>query len=106
MGLRFRGSVQKTLTETMGMGTERLERVETGVDETRQALVQFSEAVAEYATHLQSHTSAVRGMSEGSESLVEAVKRQNKILTRLDETLGGDGSPQSSWPFINKSRRW
>ena len=66
---------------------ERLDGIETGINETRDSLQQFSAAIAEYGTHLQSHTSTVQAMSAASLSLVEAVERQNAVLERLESTL-------------------
>ena len=94
MGTWTRRSAQQALTETVGLDTGRLDRVESGVNETREALVQFSRAIAEYATHLQSHTAAVQGMSEGSQGLVSAVQVQNEVLAQLKEALDNGASTQ------------
>ena len=98
IGTWARRSTQKALTETIGLETGRLERVESGVDETREALVQFSRAIAEYATHLQSHTAAVQGMSEGSQGLVAAVQAQNEVLAQLKEILDNGTLTQRERP--------
>ena len=94
IGTWTRRSAQQALTETVGLDTGRLDRVESGVNETRDALVQFSRAIAEYATHLQSHTAAVQGMSEGSQGLLAAVQTQNEVLAQLKETLDNGMSTQ------------
>ena len=99
MGTWTRRSVQQAFTETVGLDPGRLDRVESGVNETRDALGQFSRAIAEYATHLQSHTAAVRGMSEGSQGLVAAVRAQNEVLAQLKETLAsGMATPMERRP--------
>jgi signal peptidase len=116
MGTWTRRSAQRALTETIGLETGRLERVESGVDETRDALVQFSRAIAEYATHLQSHTTAVQGMSEGSQGLVTAVQgmsegsqglvaavqAQNEVLAQLKEMLGKGEPVQNKRPPVGQ----
>jgi len=98
MGVWTRRSLHKALTEGLMQGVspqvERLEKVETCVNETRETMGQFSKAIAEYATHLQSHTAAVRGMSQGSQELVSAVQTQNEVLARLKETLDYGTAPR------------
>ena len=89
MGRQLGSTAQRVVTETVGVDADRLGRIETGLDQNRQVLSQFSSAISEYATHLRSHTAAVQGMSDGSQALVEAVKYQNQVLRRLDETLAG-----------------
>ena len=95
IGTWTRRSAKHALSETIGLDTGRLDRVESGVNETREALVQFSKAIAEYATHLQSHTAAVQGMSDGSQGLVAAVQVQIEVLTQLKETLDNGTSFQT-----------
>jgi len=90
-----------------GVAEERLEDIETGITETRESLQGFSAAIAEYGTHLQSHTSTVRAMSTASESLVEAVDRQNIVLERLEITLDrepGDREPDLTRPATTQRR--
>jgi signal peptidase len=65
----------------------RLDRIESGVKDTQVALLRFSGAIAEYATHLQSHTAVVKGMSEASQTLAEIVQRQNDVLEKLSNTI-------------------
>lgn len=90
----FTGLADNVNLEFSGPDKQRLGRVEEGVTETREAMTQFSQAIREYATHLQSHTSAVQGMSDGSQELVSAVHTQNEVLGRLKEVLDGSGGPQ------------
>ncbi len=73
-----------------GVSDERLEVIETGIHETRDSLQHFTAAIADYGTHLQSHTATVQAMSTASQSLVQAVDRQNVVLERLETTLDRD----------------
>lgn len=65
----------------------RTEQVERGMGATQQALEQFAGAIAEYAQHLKSHTSAIQGLSDASQALKSGAVEQNKILTRLVERM-------------------
>jgi len=61
----------------------RTEGVEMGMAATQQALQQFAGAIAEYAEHLKSHTSAIQGLAEASHELKSGAVDQNQVLTRL-----------------------
>ena len=61
----------------------RMESTEKGAEATQQALTSFAAAIAEYAEHLKSHTSAIRGLSEASQELKKGAVEQNKVLERL-----------------------
>ena len=65
----------------------RTEQVERGMLSTQQALEQFAGAIAEYAQHLKSHTSAIQGLSDASHELKNGAVEQNKILTHLVERI-------------------
>ena len=65
----------------------RMEMAEKGMAGTHQALNSFASAIAEYAEHLKSHTSAIQGLSEASQELKKGAAEQNKVLTRLVETM-------------------
>jgi len=65
----------------------RTEQVERGMLSTQQSLEQFAGAIAEYAQHLKSHTSAIQGLSDASHELKNGAVEQNKILTRLVERM-------------------
>jgi methyl-accepting chemotaxis protein len=54
---------------------------------TQQALTSFASAIAEYAEHLKSHTSAIQGLSEASQELKKGAVEQNKVLERIVEAL-------------------
>jgi len=52
------------------------------------ALEDFANALQQYAQHLESHTSAIRGLSEASQALKSSAVEQNQILEHLSYTLG------------------
>ena len=54
---------------------------------TEQALQELSAAIAEYAVHLKSHTSAIQGLSEASQELKQSAAEQNRILAKLVENI-------------------
>ncbi len=64
-----------------------MESAEKGAEYTQQALNNFAQAIAEYAGHLKSHTSAIQGLSEASQELKKGAAEQNKVLARLLETM-------------------
>jgi signal peptidase I len=52
------------------------------------AIESFASAMQQYAQHMDSHTSAIRGLSEASQALKSSAVEQNQILDRLSHTLG------------------
>jgi len=64
-----------------------MKTTEKGMAGTQQALNSFASAIAEYAGHLKSHTSAIQSLSEASQELKKGAIEQNKILSRLVETM-------------------
>ncbi len=67
---------------------QRIETTEKGMVGTQQALNNFASAIAEYAEHLKSHTSAIQGLSEASQELKKVPPpEQNKVLSRLTEVM-------------------
>ena len=66
---------------------QRIETTEKGMVGTQQALNNFAGAIAEYAEHLKSHTSAIQGLSEASQELRKGAAEQNKVLIHLMETM-------------------
>jgi len=62
---------------------QRLENAEKGIEFTQQALNSFAAAMAEYAEHLKSHTSAIQGLAEASHELKRSAAEQNKVLEYL-----------------------
>ncbi len=65
----------------------RVETTEKGMELTQQALNSFATAMAEYAKHLQSHTSAIQGLSEASHELKRGAAEQNRVLAHMLEHL-------------------
>lgn len=65
----------------------RMKTTEKGMAVTQRALNSFASAIAEYAEHLKSHTSAIQGLNEASQELKKGAVEQNKILSRLVETM-------------------
>lgn len=59
---------------------------------TEKALESFASAMQQYAQHMASHTSAIQGLSEASQSLKNSAAEQNQILYRLSHTLGKEKS--------------
>lgn len=57
---------------------------------TEKALESFAAAMQEYARHMASHTSAIRGLSEASQALKNSAAEQNQILYRLSHSLETD----------------
>lgn len=51
------------------------------------ALDRFASAMAEYATHLKSHTGAVVNLDEASQGLKQSVTEQERVLAKLAEVL-------------------
>jgi len=57
------------------------------MERTEQVLGKFTSAIEVYAQHLQSHTTAIQGLSEASQELKKGASEQNKVLTRLMEVM-------------------
>lgn len=51
------------------------------------AIDNFASAMQQYAQHMESHTGAIRGLSEASQALKTSAVAQNQILDRLSRTL-------------------
>lgn len=67
--------------------SQRLAVTEKQVEYTQEALTSFASAIAEYAEHLKSHTSAIQGLSEASHELKRGAAEQNRVLQRLAEVM-------------------
>jgi hypothetical protein len=63
--------------------TRQIEANEKKLDATEQALKQFTDAVAQYARHISSHTSAVQGLSATSYELNTGSEVQNRFIQDL-----------------------
>lgn len=60
---------------------------EDWMTQTEQTLRELTEAIAEYALHLKSHTAAIQGLSEASQELKHSAAEQNRILADLANTI-------------------
>jgi signal peptidase I len=67
--------------------SKKIEITEKKMDSTEQALNGFSAAVAEYAKHLASHTSAIQGLSEASHELKRGAAEQNRVLAAMLDNM-------------------
>ena len=68
--------------------TRKIESAENRMSSTEQALEKFASAIELYAQHLNSHTSAIQGLSEASHELKNSSAEQNKVIMHLMESLG------------------
>ena len=66
---------------------QRMDNSEKVMETTQQALSSFATAIAEYAEHLKSHTSAIQGLSEASQELKRGAAEQNKVLERIAASM-------------------
>jgi hypothetical protein len=76
---RYRESVAPIVEETHRASQELSHRFE----DTEKAIEFFAGAIQQYAHHLESHTSAIKGLSEASQSLRDSAFEQNRILRRM-----------------------
>ncbi|MFH0914113.1 MAG: signal peptidase I [Chloroflexota bacterium] len=85
---------------------QRMKSTEEGITSTQQTLTKFSDAVALYGQHLQSHTSAIMGLSEASQELKRGAAEQNRILGMIADTMKGSTTrreePQAVKPPATK----
>jgi signal peptidase I len=82
-GRRFRSFVSPIVEESRRYDDSLFRRVEA----TEKALSGFTGAMQEYAQHLASHTSAIKGLSEASQALKDGAVEQNRILGHMASTL-------------------
>lgn len=71
----------RVMAQTVQAAEKRMER-------TEETLAKFTSAIEVYAQHLQSHTSAIQGLSEASQELKKGAAEQNKVLIHLVESMG------------------
>jgi len=81
---RYRESVAPIVEETHRASQE----LSTRFEGTEKAIEFFAGAIQQYAHHLESHTSAIRDLSEASQSLRDSAVEQNQILHRMSHTFG------------------
>jgi signal peptidase I len=78
----------KAFVSPMAEENRRVDDVLAGrIEATEQALNSFAGAMREYAQHLASHTSAIKGLSEASQALKEGAAEQNRVLSQMAATL-------------------
>jgi signal peptidase I len=82
-GRRFRAFVSPKVEENYRVDNTLANRIEA----TEKALVSFSGAMQEYAQHMASHTSAIKGLSEASQALKDGAAEQNRILGHMAANL-------------------
>jgi len=80
---RYRESVAPIVEETHRASQELSSRFEG----TEKAIEFFAGAMQQYAHHLESHTSAIRGLSDASRALNDSAVEQNRILHRMSHTF-------------------
>jgi hypothetical protein len=82
--------------EVNGELYRKIEAAEKKMDTTEQALLQFSSAIADYAKHLASHTSAIEGLSQASHELKKSAAEQNRVLGAIMENTVKSNSNRKS----------
>ncbi len=82
----FAPVIRETMRDTETLA-QRMDGTEKVMAQTQEALSSFATAMAEYAEHLRSHTSAIQGLAEASHELKRGAAEQNKALERIVEAL-------------------
>jgi len=82
----FAPVIRETVRDTETLA-ERMDGTEKVMTQTQEALSSFATAMAEYAEHLRSHTSAIQGLAEASHELKKGAAEQNKVLGSIVEAL-------------------
>ena len=82
----FAPVIRETIRDTETLA-QRMDGTEKVMTQTQEALSSFATAMAEYAEHLRSHTSAIQGLAEASHELKRGAAEQNKALERIVEAL-------------------
>ena len=82
----FAPVIQETLRDTETLA-QRMDGTEKVMAQTQDALSSFATAMAEYAEHLRSHTSAIQGLAEASHELKRGAAEQNKVLENIAVAL-------------------
>jgi hypothetical protein len=80
---RYRDSVAPIVEESHRVSLVLSNRFEGA----EKAIGFFTGAMQQYAHHLESHTSAIRGLSEASQALRDSAVEQNQILHRMSRTF-------------------
>jgi len=82
----FAPVIRETVRDTETLA-QRMDGTEKVMSQTQEALSSFATAMAEYAEHLKSHTSAIQGLAEASHELKKGAAEQNKVLEHIVEAL-------------------
>jgi len=82
----FAPVINETLRDTETIA-QRMDNTDKVMTQTQEALSSFATAMAEYAEHLRSHTSAIQGLAEASHELKHGAAEQNKALEHIVEAL-------------------
>ncbi len=81
---RGRRSLQRGIFSPVIEENQHTSRIlEQRMESSEQVLDKFTSAIELYAQHLESHTSAIQGLSEASQELKKGAVEQNKVLARL-----------------------
>ncbi len=67
--------------------TRKIEATEQRMNTTEVALDKFATAIADYAQHLSSHTSAIQSLAEASNELKKGAADQNQVLINLVKNM-------------------
>jgi hypothetical protein len=81
---RYRESISPLVEESHRVGLVLSNRFE----HTEKAIEFFAGAMQQYAEHLASHTTAIRGLGEASQALKDSAVAQTQILHRLSRDFG------------------
>ena len=94
-------SHRKFFEPVLEQNQELAKRQEKSWGLTRYSIEQFSTAMSNYATHLQSHTEAVKGMAEASQELKKTTEALTRILTPEEEKRWATGLEAEDWRLDN-----
>jgi hypothetical protein len=94
---RYRDSVAPIIEESHRVSLVLSNRFEG----TEKAIEFFAGAIQQYAEHLASHTSAIRGLGEASQALKDSAVTQNQILHRMSHAFS-KGKPEAEFSGVEK----
>ena len=97
----FAPVIRETMRDTDTLA-QRMDGTEKVMAQTQEALSSFATAMAEYAEHLRSHTSAIQGLAEASHELKRGAAEQNKALEHIVEALQQRKPPAEEAPSLEK----
>lgn len=82
--------------------SRKIESTENRMSTTEQALNRFAAAISDYAQHLASHTSAIRGLAEASHELKTGAAGQNRVISYLLQSIERAGVIWEAPPVKNE----